>query len=53
MIAFILTFLAGGLLGWMIGSGNVENARQWIAVAIATVTATAVAAWDYIQQIFN
>jgi hypothetical protein len=53
MTIFILTFLAGGLVGWVIGSGNVESTSRWIAAAAATVAATAAAAWDYIQQIFN
>lgn len=53
MIAFILTFLAGGIAGWIIGSGNVESVRQWILAAAATVAATAAAAWEQIQQLFN
>jgi hypothetical protein len=53
MIAFILTFLAGALAGWIVGSGNIESVRRWIYAAAATVAATAVAAWEYIQQLLN
>lgn len=53
MIAFVLTFLAGGVAGWIIGSGNAENAKRWIVAGIVTATAVATAAWEQIQQIFN
>lgn len=53
MIVFILTFFAGGLAGWIVGSGNTDSVRRWIYAAVTAGAAAAVAAWEYIQHVLN